>query len=162
MKWRAALGTLLLAVGCGAVPMVGSAQSGPPVSELDCGEDAKGTKSAFHQFAAILSEGDEDAIRAILEDQREFAWIYAGSRSKSGRKVTLINERRRNAAAAKVARMGGLPITITNFQNASEPSNWAGAGFRGTWGQGHFHGKGSIDCVEGKAQVFSVYVNRPN
>lgn len=135
-------------------------RAGPAPGPLDCGIDKQGVKAAFHEFTAILREGDEDTVRSALEKPRRFAWISAGVRRAHGPARMIISERQPNDAAREVAEQGGLPIVITEFFGVSEPSNWTGSGIRGTWGRRSFVGKTQLNCNKGQATVLGVAINK--
>ena len=130
----------------------------PIVEQLDCGSGKRGTKAAFRQFMSVLRTGDETAVRAVLANDPEFAWISAAGGRGDG--PPNVYEKHPDPAAAEVARVGGFPIEITYFYNVDTPARTTDAGFKGTWGSRYFIGKGALNCRDGTAIVLSVAVKK--
>jgi hypothetical protein len=142
----------------------GSAKAQPPSiregrGPLDCGSNRAGVRAAFHQFTAILREGDESSVREALIDAPRFAWIFAGD--NANQENPLFYAHRPNQVAKKVAARGGLPVEITHFGRVGSPdSRYAISGtIRGTWGDHEFEGKSELNCISGKARVLSIGVD---
>ena len=168
MSRRASVPTLAAVLLAGLVPVVaGCDQDTPtpaedtanPTPKPECGSGRAGSKAAFRQLATILASGDEGRIHTALADAPRFAWISA--LDIPGPELNVKDNPEK--AARVVAQRGGLPITITDFQNIERPSRTTDAGFGWRWGgegelprNDQLIGKGAIDCTEGKAIVLSL------
>lgn len=136
--------------GSASGELVAVAASTP--APLDCGQGKSGSKRAVRQFFRILRTGDEAKVLDSLATNGRFEWITALNRKNSP--INVRGDRR--AAAAAIARYGGLPLRVTEFMNIDEPSGTMDFGFFGTWNGKRMNGKGAIDCNQGKARVLSV------